>query len=153
MRHKGYFWTEVMGRAVKIVVWVHIVTGDTSGHNELCQNYNKFTGVPTPHLIDEEGLSLESIKDRFASDDNIYAVIHAASDYLPWIKLDKEFVSPFKFGLAKDCLQFVQANSIIGPLFVFKNYGGKCAANKDKWFCVLPRRRWTQYFSRRIKYE
>ena len=29
-----------MGRVVKVVVWIHIITGDMSGHNELCQKYN-----------------------------------------------------------------------------------------------------------------
>jgi len=28
-----------MGRVVKVVVWVHIITGDTSGQNDLCQKY------------------------------------------------------------------------------------------------------------------
>jgi len=106
-------------------------------------------GIPTPHLIDEEGLSPETIRDKFASDDNVYAVIHAASDYLPWSQLDEEFVSAFKFGNANECLYIVKAKAIVGPLFPFANYGGK-GANKDKWYCVLPRRRWAQYFSRRI---
>jgi hypothetical protein len=43
----------------------------------------------------------------------------------------------------------VKAESIIDPLFVFGNYGGK-GANKDKYYCVLPRRKWAQYFSSRI---
>jgi len=29
----GGFWTEVMGRKVCVKVWIHFITGDTSGHN------------------------------------------------------------------------------------------------------------------------
>ena len=36
----GGFWTEVMGRRVRVVVWIHIVTGDTDGHNELVGQFN-----------------------------------------------------------------------------------------------------------------
>ncbi len=31
----GGFWTEVMGKKVCVKVWIHFITGDTSGHNNL----------------------------------------------------------------------------------------------------------------------
>ena len=32
--------TKVMGRDVNAVIWIHIITGDTSGHNDLCGHMN-----------------------------------------------------------------------------------------------------------------
>ena len=43
----------------------------------------------------------------------------------------------------------MKAETILDPLFVFANYGGQ-GATKDRYHCVLPRRRWAQYFSSRI---
>ena len=106
-------------------------------------------GVPTPHLIEDEGMTADEIADNWSADNHVYAVVHAASAYLPWSRIENEFVSPFKFGRADSCIYIVKAESIIDPLFVFGNYGGK-GANKDKYYCVLPRRKWAQYFSSRI---
>ena len=36
----GGIWTEVMGRRVCVKVWIHIISGDTSGHNNVCGHYN-----------------------------------------------------------------------------------------------------------------
>ena len=36
----GGIWTEVMGRRVCVKVWIHIITGDTAGHNNVCGHYN-----------------------------------------------------------------------------------------------------------------
>ena len=106
-------------------------------------------GVPTPHLIEDKGMSAEEIQDSFWSDSNVYAVVHAAAAYLPWSTIDHEFVSQFKLGDAQTCLYIVKAETILDPLFVFANYGGR-GATKDRYHCVLPRRRWAQYFSSRI---
>ena len=39
--HKdGGFWTTVMGRKVRVVVWIHFIAGDTKGHNDLVGHYN-----------------------------------------------------------------------------------------------------------------
>ena len=37
--HSG-FWTEVMGETVSVKVWIHFITGDTSGHNNLVGHVN-----------------------------------------------------------------------------------------------------------------
>ena len=75
-------------------------------------------GVPTPHLIEDEGISAEDIQDSFLSDSNVYAVVHAAAAYLPWSTVEHEFVSPFKLGDAQTCLYIVKAETILDPLFV-----------------------------------
>ena len=49
MNDEGYFYTEVMGKKVKVVVWVHIITGDTSGHNEMCGKYNSNGNTNCPY--------------------------------------------------------------------------------------------------------
>ena len=36
----GWFWTEVMGKKVCVKVWIHFITGDTSGHNNLVGHMN-----------------------------------------------------------------------------------------------------------------
>ena len=36
----GGIKTKVMGRHVNVVIWIHIITGDTSGHNDLCGHVN-----------------------------------------------------------------------------------------------------------------
>ena len=96
--------------------------------------------MPTPHLIDDEEMTAKDIQDTFQSDNHVYAVIHAASAYLPWETLEHEFVSRFKLGEAKTCLYIVKAETIIDPIFVFANYGGR-GPNMDRYHCVLPRRR------------
>jgi len=37
---KGGIKTKVMGCGVNVVIWIHIITGDTSGHNGLCEPLN-----------------------------------------------------------------------------------------------------------------
>ena len=36
----GGIKTNVMGRQVTLKVWIHLITGDTSGHNDLCGHMN-----------------------------------------------------------------------------------------------------------------
>jgi hypothetical protein len=110
-------------------------------------------GIPTPHFIDEEGLSLETIQDQWAVDNHVYAVIHSSSEFLPWSRFEEEFVSTFRLGDVGDCLFIVKIDNITDPLCVLRNYGDEKLANtgdRGKYFCVLPRRKWSQYFSRRI---
>ena len=87
--------------------------------------------MPTQHLIDDKEMTAEDIQDTFQSDNHVYAVIHAASAYLPWETLEHEFVSQFKLGEAKTCLYIFKTETIIDPLFVVANYGGR-AADKDR---------------------
>ena len=37
---EGGFWTEVMGRRVCVKVWIHLIGGDTLGHNTLVGHFN-----------------------------------------------------------------------------------------------------------------
>ena len=106
--------------------------------------------------MDDEGLSPETIQDRWASDNHVYAVVHFSSEYLLWAKFEEEFVSSFRFGDIGDCLFIVKINNITDPLCVLRNYDDeklRTNAEKGKYFCVLPRRKWSQYFSRRINLE
>ncbi len=38
--NEGRFWTEVMGRRVCVKVWIHLIAGDTLGHNTLVGHFN-----------------------------------------------------------------------------------------------------------------
>jgi hypothetical protein len=40
IHQKGGFWTTIMGQQVCVVVWIHLVAGDTAGHNNLMGHYN-----------------------------------------------------------------------------------------------------------------
>jgi hypothetical protein len=40
IQRNGGFWTEVMGKNVCVKVWIHFITGDTSGHNNLVGHMN-----------------------------------------------------------------------------------------------------------------
>ena len=44
--------------------------------------YNITLGIPTPHFSDEEGQSLHTIQDNMAVNNNLYVVVHTASDYV-----------------------------------------------------------------------
>ena len=110
--------------------------------------YNS-TGVPTPRLINDLSMPSSQIKAKDANDNKLYAVIHTASKYLSWQTIEKDFVAQFKFGDEDKCIFIVDVDTIISPLFVFKNFGGS-DSDKENYFCALPRRKWAQYFDRRI---
>ena len=106
-------------------------------------------GVPTPRLINDLGMTSSQIKAADANDNKLYAVIHTASKYLSWQTIEKDFVAQFKFGDEDKCIFIIDVDAIISPLFVFKNFGGS-DSDKENYFCALPRRKWAQYFDRRI---
>ncbi len=58
-----------------------------------------------------------------AVDNNLYVVVHTASDSVSNEQLEKEFVSSFILGDVMNCVYIVTVEAIHGPLFVFKNYG------------------------------
>ncbi len=60
-------------------------------------------GIPTPELIDNN-LSLVDIKDQNIIDDTMYAVVHTATSYVSWKKMEKSFVMPFTLGHPKECV-------------------------------------------------
>jgi hypothetical protein len=37
---EGGFWTEVMGRRLCVKVWIHLIAGDTLGHNTLVGHFS-----------------------------------------------------------------------------------------------------------------
>ncbi len=106
--------------------------------------------IPTPQITGEEKLTLNTIQENMAVDNNLYVVVHTASDYVSSEQLEKEFVLLFIFGDVMTCVYIVKVEAIHGPLFVFMNYGSS-GDNATKLFCTLPQRRWGQYFSNKIQ--
>jgi hypothetical protein len=97
--------------------------------------YNITLGIPTPQFTGEEELSLNTIQENMAVDNNLYVVVHTASDYVSSEQLEKEFVSS---DIMK-CVYIVKVEAIHGPLFVFKDFGSS-GENANKIFCTLPQR-------------
>ncbi len=85
-----------------------------------------------------------------AVDNNLYVVVHTASDYVSSEQWEKEFVSSFILGHVMGCVYIVKVEAIHGQPFVFKNYGSS-GKNATKLFCTLPERKWGQYFSDKIQ--
>jgi hypothetical protein len=46
-------------------------------------------GIPTPQFTGEEELSLNTIQENMAVDNNLYVVAHTASDYVSSEQLEK----------------------------------------------------------------
>ncbi len=44
--------------------------------------YNITLGIPTPQFTGEKELTLNTIQENMAVDNNLYAVVHTASDYV-----------------------------------------------------------------------
>ena len=53
-------------------------------------------GISTPHLIGDLEYSAEYISDEQLKDDTIYVIVHASSDWLPYRKLEQNFICCFK---------------------------------------------------------
>jgi hypothetical protein len=84
--------------------------------------YNITLGISTPQFTDEEEPSLNTIQENTAVDNNLYVVVHTASEYVSSEQLEKEFVSSCILGDVMNCVYIVKVEAIHGPLFVFKNY-------------------------------
>jgi hypothetical protein len=102
-------------------------------------------GIPTPELIDNN-LSLAEIKDQNMLDNAMCAVIHTATSYVSWKKLEKSFVMPFTLGHPKECVYVASVENITNPLFVFQDYGN----DGMNYFCTLPYKGWGAFFRNRI---
>ena len=111
--------------------------------------YNLTLGIPTPHFIIDEELSIEEIQRNLSVDENTYVVVHTPSDYVSLDDLQSKFVIPFVLGDILDCLYIVKIEAIHGPLFVFSNYGA-IGNDAKKLFCSLPQRDWEKYFSNNL---
>ena len=51
--------------------------------------YNITLGIPTPQFTGEEELTLNTIQENMAVDNNLYVVVHTASDYVSIEQLEK----------------------------------------------------------------
>ncbi len=107
-------------------------------------------GIPTPQFTGAEELTLNTIQENMADDNNLYVVVHTATYFLSSEQLEKEFLSSFILGDVMNCVYIVKVEAIHGPLFVFKN-NGSSGDNATKLFCTLLQRRWGQYFSNKIQ--
>jgi hypothetical protein len=112
--------------------------------------YKITLGIPTLQFTGEEELPLNTIQENMAVGNNLYVVLHTASDYLSSEQLENEFVSLFILGDVMNCVYIVKVEAIHGSLFVFKN-DGSSGDNATKLFCTLPQRRWGQYFCNKIQ--
>jgi hypothetical protein len=54
--------------------------------------YNITLGILTPQFTGEEELSLNTIQENMAVDNNLYVVVHTASDYVSSEQLETKFV-------------------------------------------------------------
>ncbi len=81
--------------------------------------YNIPLGIPTPQFTGEEDLTLNTIQENMAVDNNLYVMVHTASDYVSSEQLDKEFVSSFILGDVMNCVWIAKVEAIHGPLLVF----------------------------------
>jgi hypothetical protein len=66
--------------------------------------YNITLGIPTPQFTGEEELTLNTIQENMAVDNNLYVAVHTASDYVSSEQLEKEFVSSFILGVVMNCV-------------------------------------------------
>jgi hypothetical protein len=80
-------------------------------------------------------------------DETVYAIIHTASNYLSWEKMDSEFICAFSLGDPSTCVYIVDVCTITDPLFVCRNYG----KSGEHFLCSLPYRQWGNYFQDRLK--
>ncbi len=112
--------------------------------------YNITLGIPTPQFTGEEELSLNTVQENMAVDNNLYVAVHIASGFVSSELLETEFVSPFILGDVMNWVYIAKVEAIHGTLFVFKNYGSS-GDNATKLFCTLPQRKWGQYFGNKIQ--
>jgi hypothetical protein len=55
--------------------------------------YTITLSIPTPQFTGEEELTLNTIQENMAVDNNLYVVVHTASDYVSSEQMEKKFVS------------------------------------------------------------
>ncbi len=66
--------------------------------------YNITLGIPTPQFTGEEELTLTTIQENMAVENNLYVMVHTASDYVSSEQLEKEFASLFILGDVMNCV-------------------------------------------------
>ena len=73
-----------------------------------------------------------------------YIVVNLSERVVSMEKIETKFIVPFKMG---DNLDILPVSAIKNPLAVWANNGG----NKNEFFAILPRRKWAEYFTRKIE--
>ncbi len=69
-------------------------------------------GIPTLQFTGEEELTLNTIQVNMAVENNLYVVVHTASDCVSSEQLEKEFVSLFILGDVVNCVYIVKVEAI-----------------------------------------
>ncbi len=110
--------------------------------------YSISKGIPTPQFSGNGELSSTTTRDNHNVDNNLYVVVHTASDYILLEKLQYEFITSYLLGNITDCVYVVNVDAIQGPLFVFKNYGS-AGEDRNTLFCTLPQAKWGQFLVKR----
>ncbi len=87
-------------------------------------HYDKTLGIPTPHFVYCMELGLQEICAMNQTDHHLYAVVHTAKNCLSFNEFQKDFLCQFVPGDVTHWMYIIKMENIVGPLFVFKNYGG-----------------------------
>ncbi len=74
--------------------------------------YNTSKGFPTPQFSGNEELSSTTTRDNHTVDNNLYVVVHTASDYISLEKLQYEFITSFSLGNIIGCVYIVNVDAI-----------------------------------------
>ena len=81
--------------------------------------------------------------------ESIHVVIESSCDEVSMATLSLSFVKKFKMPTNDKLGSYtylLPISTISNPLCVYKNYGGR----DNEFFCVLPQREWSGYFSAQI---
>jgi len=94
-----YYATEYMNGekrydyAMKNFVSDKGMTASCSAKNLGFVRYNIKKSIPTPQFSGDEELSLDTIRDNDTIDNNVYVVVHTASDYVSMDQLQSDFIT------------------------------------------------------------
>jgi hypothetical protein len=111
--------------------------------------YNITKGIPTTQFQGNGELSSTTTCHNHTVDNDLYVVVHTASDYISLEQLQYDFITSFSLENITDCVYIVSVDAIQIPLFVFKNYGS-AREDTNTLFFTLPQAMWGQYFGERI---
>ena len=84
---------------------------------------------------------------RFQEDNNIKVAVCTSTRPLGWEKIKTDFVSGFEVGTDRRIhFDIVPLTSIVQPLCCFEDKDG----TRNKFFSLLPKHCWSEYFSDKI---
>jgi hypothetical protein len=107
-------------------------------------------GIPTPHLIRDLEYNAEYISDEQLKDDTTYVIVHASSEWLPYRKLEQNFICCFKLGDLDDSVFIVDVKYIRHALYVQRDFVEN-NTSRLQYICSLPYRDWGKYFDHLIE--